>query len=145
MTTGLCLLAGASYIDLTSTYGISESSVFVARNLFVNAVNSCEALKIVFPNSEEDINVLQNRSQAKSTHGLIQGCVRCVDGIPIEIKRPSERECWNSPKSYYSGHYCCYGLNIQAVCDVNMHFICLSVAATGKSSDQATLEKNSIH
>ena len=32
MAIGLCLLAGASYIDLTSAYGIDESSVFVARN-----------------------------------------------------------------------------------------------------------------
>jgi hypothetical protein len=71
MAIGLCLLAEASYIDLTSAYGISESSVFVARNLFVNAVNSCEALKMVFPDSEEDFNVLQNGFQAKSTHGLI--------------------------------------------------------------------------
>ena len=90
MAVGLCLLAGASYIDLTSAYGISESSVFVARNLFVNAVNSFEALKIVFPDSEEDFNVLQNEFQAKSTHGLIRGCVGCIDGLLIEIKRPSE-------------------------------------------------------
>ena len=48
MTIGLCLFAGASYIDITSAYRISESSVFVVRNLFVNAVNSCEALKIAF-------------------------------------------------------------------------------------------------
>ena len=47
MAIGLCLLAGASYIDLTSAYGASESSVFAARNLFVDAVNSCEELKIV--------------------------------------------------------------------------------------------------
>ena len=90
MAVGLCLLAGASYIDLTSAYGISESSVFVARNLFVNAVNSFEALKIVFPDSEEDFNVLQNEFQAKSTHGLIRGCVGCIDGLLIEIKCPSE-------------------------------------------------------
>ena len=90
MAVGLCLLAGASYIDLTSAYGISESSVFVARNLFVNAVNSCEALEVVFPNSEEDFNVLQNGFQAKSTYGLIRGCVGCIDGLLIEIKCPSE-------------------------------------------------------
>jgi hypothetical protein len=59
MAMGLCLLVGASYIDLTSAYGINESSVFVARILFVNAVNSCEALKMVFHNSKEDFNVLQ--------------------------------------------------------------------------------------
>ena len=44
----LCPLGGARYIDLTIAYGISESSVFVARNLFVNAVSSCEALKLLF-------------------------------------------------------------------------------------------------
>jgi hypothetical protein len=40
MSIGLQLLAGASYIDLTSAYGISEFSVFVARIIFVNVVNS---------------------------------------------------------------------------------------------------------
>ena len=145
MAIGLCLLAGASYIVLTSAYGISESSVFVARDLFVNAVNSCQALKVVFPDSEEDFNVLQNGFQAKSTHGLIQGCVGCIDGLLIEIKHPSERERGNSPNSYYSGYYCCYGLNIQAVCDVNMHLIFFSIAAPGKSSDQAALGKTSLY
>jgi DDE superfamily endonuclease len=145
MAIGLHLLAGASYIDLTSTYGISESSVFVARNLFVNAVNSCEALKVVFPDSEEDLNVLRNGFQAKNTHGLIRWCIGYIDGLLIEIKHPSERECGNSPNSHYSGHYCCCGLNIQAVCDLNMHFIFFSVAAPGKSSDQAALEMTSLH
>ena len=145
MAIGLCLLAGASYIVLTSAYGISESSVFVARDLFVNAVNSCQALKVVFPDSEEDFNVLQNGFQAKSIHGLIRGCVGCIDGFLIEIKCASERECRNSPISYYSGRYCCYGLNIQVVCDVNMGFIFSSVTAPGKSSDQAALEKTSLH
>ena len=123
MAIGLHPLVGASYIDLTSAYGISESSVFVARSLFVIAANSCEALKVVFSDSEEDFNVLQNGFQAKSTYGLISGCDGCIDGLLIEIKHPSEREYRNFPNSYYSGHYCCYGLNIQVVCDVNMCFI----------------------
>ena len=87
---------------------------------------------MVFPDSEEDFNVLQNGFQAKCAHGLIRGCVGCIDGLLIEIKCPSESKCGNSPNSYYSGHYCCYGLNIQAVCDVYMHFIFFSVAAPGK-------------
>ena len=53
MAIGLCLLAGASYIDLTSAYGVTESYVFAARNLFVDAVNSCEELKIIFPDSQK--------------------------------------------------------------------------------------------
>ena len=112
---------------------------------FVDAVNSCEELKIVFPDSQKDINKLQNGFQAKSTPGLIRGCVGCIDGLLIEIKHSSKKECGNAPNLYNSGHYCCYGLNIQAVCDVRMRFIFSSVAATGRSSDKAALEKNSLH
>ena len=88
---------------------------------------------------------MQNGFQAKSTHGLISGCVGCIDGLLIEIKCPSKKECGNAPNLYYSGHYCCYGLNIQAVCDTNMHFIFFSIAAPGRSSDQSALEKTSLH
>ena len=49
MAIGIRLLAGASYIDLTTAYGVSESSVFLSRNIFVDAVNTCDTLKIVFP------------------------------------------------------------------------------------------------
>ena len=119
--------------------------MFAARNLFVDAVNSCEELKIVFPDSQKEINKLRNGFQAKSTHGLIRRCVGCIDGLLIEIKRPSKKECGNAPNLYYSEHYCCYGLNIQAVCDASMRFIFFSVAAPGRSSDQAALEKTSLH
>jgi DDE superfamily endonuclease len=36
-------------------------------------------------------------------------------------------------------------LNIEAVCIVNMHFIFFSVPVPEKSSDQAALEKTSLH
>ena len=58
MAIGLHLLAGASYINLTSAHGISDFSVFVARHLFVNARSSCEALKMVLPDIEVDINII---------------------------------------------------------------------------------------
>ena len=62
-------------------------------------MNSCQALKVVFPDSEEDFNVLQNGFQAKSTYGLISGYDGCIDGLLIEIKHPSEREYRNFPNS----------------------------------------------
>ena len=44
---GLQLLGlGASYIILTSAYGVSASSVFVARSLSVNAANLGQELKV---------------------------------------------------------------------------------------------------
>ena len=65
---GICLFSGASYIDLTTAYEVSESSVFLLRNNFADAVNTCDTLKIVFPNKEEYDRAVQTGYQAKSSH-----------------------------------------------------------------------------
>ena len=119
--------------------------VFLSRNIFVDAVNTCDTLKIVFPDKEEDCKAVQTGYQAKSSHGLIKGCIGCIDGLLVKIKRPSKKECGNTPSSNYSGNYYCYSFNIQAVCDVNLCFIFFPIAAPGKLSDQAALEKTSLN
>jgi hypothetical protein len=55
MAIGVCLLAGVTYIDLTTAYGGSELSVFLSGNIFVDAVNTCDTLNIVFPEIEGDL------------------------------------------------------------------------------------------
>jgi DDE superfamily endonuclease len=40
---------------------------------------------------------------------------------------------------FFSGHYKCYGLYIQAVCDHNSRFTYFAVAAPGSSSDREAL------
>ncbi len=37
--------------------------------------------------------------------------------------------------SYFSGHYQCHGLNVQAACDVKCHFIFLSTRCPGGAGD----------
>jgi hypothetical protein len=91
---------GASYIILTIAYRASESSVFVVRNLFVNAANSCEELKIAFPDGKVDLNTLQNEYQAKSVHGLKRGYVGCTNRLLIEIKHPSKKKYGNASNSH---------------------------------------------
>ena len=48
MAIGLWLMVGVGSKTLTSTCGVSESPVILLRNLFVNDMNSCEELKIIF-------------------------------------------------------------------------------------------------
>ena len=45
---GDCLLTLASYIDVTATYEVSESSLFLSRIIFVDTVKTCDALNNVF-------------------------------------------------------------------------------------------------
>ena len=44
---GICLLAGASYIDVSATYEVSEPSLFLSRIIFVDTVKTCDALNNV--------------------------------------------------------------------------------------------------
>ena len=50
----------------------------------------------------------------------------------------------NNPLSYYSGHYCCHGLNTHAVSDASCRFLFFAIAAPGKSPDQAAIERTRL-
>ena len=69
-----------------------------------------------------------------SSHGVLQGCVGAVDGFLARITTPSTKEVGNV-KSFFSGHYQDYGLNVQACCDVNLRFNYFAVAAPGGTND----------
>ena len=49
-----------------------------------------------------------------------------------------------NPRAFYSGHYQCPGLNIQAVCDSKCHFIYFSVAAVGSTPDCSAFAKTDL-
>ena len=81
----------------------------------MDAVLNAEQLDIKFPQTTEEIQEAMESFKQKSTHGVMEGYVGCVDSILIKIKEPSGVD---NPGAYYSGHYCAMGLNVQAVCDV---------------------------
>jgi hypothetical protein len=60
----------------------------------------------------------QIQFQEISSNSVISGCPGAIDGLLAVVKCPSMKDRDNNPCSYYSGHYCCHGLNIQAICDV---------------------------
>jgi DDE superfamily endonuclease len=136
----LCWLVRGSYIDLKDIYSYRFSSIYALRLCFIYAVNSCELLKLHFPLTHAEIHSSQSKFQAISSNSVISGCIGAFDGLLIVVKSPSMKDSSNNPSSYYSGHYCCHVLNVQAICDASCHFSFFAVAAQGKSSDQAVIE-----
>jgi len=69
-------------------------------------------------------------------------CVACIDGYLLQIMVPACSETGNV-KSYFSGHYQTYGINIQAACDHKCRFVYAAVAAP---EEEMTLQhfKNSV-
>ena len=141
---GLHWLAGGSYLDLKNVYCCSVDTIYKHRLLFIRAVNMCDLLKLKFPTSAAEICTVQAGFCNISSNSVITGCVGAIDGLLVVIKCPSMKASDNNPSSYYSGHYCCHGLNVQAICDSSCRFTFFAIAAPGKSSDQAAVEQTSL-
>ena len=142
---GLCWLAGGSYHDIMDTFSVSQSSFYRARDIFLDAVIACDALKIRFPETPSELENVRKRFAAKSTNKVIRGCVGAIDGLLARINQPSTAECEGNPRSYHSGHYNDYGLNVQAICDSRLHFLFFAVASPGSQGDLVAYEGLSIH
>jgi DDE superfamily endonuclease len=82
--------------------------------------------------------------QKISTQECIWNCVAVLDGYHLQIDTPSKKEAKNV-KSFFSGHYQTYGVNIQAACDPQCRFWFIGVAGPGVMGDrEAITQKNLI-
>ena len=142
---GLRWVAGGSYHDISSYLGISDSSFYRCRDKFLDAVLQSDdpRLSIIWPNTHEECEKIAADFEKKSTHGVIKFCVGALDGLLIQIGRPTLKESDN-PDSYFSGHYQMFGLNCQGVCDSHYRFTFFAVAAPGKTGDIRAMERTPL-
>ena len=127
-------LAGGSYHDIRTSAGLSKASFYNAVHGGLDALISCDALKLVYPSTLPELKAKANAFKARSSNGALDGCVGALDGWLCHIEVPSATETPNVT-SYFSGHYQCYGLNVQATCDADCRFTYLSIHCPGGTGD----------
>ena len=116
-------LAGGSYLlDITDVAGISQASFYRVVWKTVTAIAKSPALQLRFPRTTEEISAAVAGLAGISTEQAIHNCVGVVDGYLLRCKVPSKKEAKNV-RSFFSGHYQCYGVNIQAAADHHCRFI----------------------
>jgi hypothetical protein len=128
-------LAGGSYLDISDIAGISQSSLYRVIWKTITAIAKCIPLRLNFPKTKEEVAAAIAGFASVSTDQAVYNCVGVVDGYLMRIKVPSKKEVKNV-RSFFSGHYQCYGINIQAAADHQSHFIHLSFAAPGVTGDR---------
>lgn len=131
---GLRALAGGRIQDLRHIIGASVSASYNALVDFVNAVNTTPELDINFPNSPEEWKAVNDGFTAKSSDGVMQGCVGAIDGYFQRIQTPQRAEVGNVT-SYYSGHYESHGVNCQACVRSDLSFMYFGVVSPGSTND----------
>jgi hypothetical protein len=133
-------LAGASYIDIRFLTGISVPSIYRIIWKTIRALIFCPQLKIKFPTTEKELKDAAFGFESVSTGACITNCVSVVDGYHLAIQTPNKGEAKNV-QSFFSGHYQCYGVNIQAACDHNCRFQFIGVAGPGVMGDRDAINE----
>jgi hypothetical protein len=128
------LYGWGAFHDIRTNAGIAKSTFFVAIHRGIDAVNNCPELAIRFPTTTPGLQKLALDFQGKSSNGALDGCVGALDGWLCHIKVPIRNRTANV-SAYFSGHYQCHGVNVQACCDSQCRFTWFSVRSPGGTGD----------
>ena len=138
---GLRFLGGEFPKSLEDVFGVDITSVPRVISMFFNALFDCNELAIKLPQTASEVEQLANGfSSVSSSEGLFDGCVGAIDGWLCQTIQPIDRNIRNK-RDYFSGHYQCFGLNIQAICDHKLRFIYFGVTSPGKTGDARAFNK----
>jgi hypothetical protein len=137
-------LAGGSYLDIHFFCGISETTFYSSIWRVIDLINECTELDVVFPQTLAQCQAAAEGFRSVSAGDAIINCVSVVDGLLVRIATPSKKEAKNV-RSFFSGHYQVYGINVQAACDHLCRFTFLGVAGPGVMSDREAIEQVPLH
>ena len=139
MAMGLRFLGlGSAIPDLADLYGVSVDSALQVINMFLDAIDfntDCPELQVRLPDpTDADVSraLVSKWSSISTIFGLFNNTLGMLDGWLPQTEMPGDV---TNQTDYFSGRYQCYGLNIQAMCDPNLIFLYVAIAAPGKVND----------
>jgi hypothetical protein len=133
-------LAGSSYLDIYCITGVSIASFYRVVYKTLRAIAHCHQLEIIFPQTRLECHKLAGDFEKISYNAAIINCVGCIDGYLLRIPTPPKKWAGNV-RSFFSGHYQCSGINIQAVCDSRCRFLYFGMAAPGSANDRDAIKE----
>jgi hypothetical protein len=134
-------LAGGSYSDICLFCGISVPAFYCILWRTIHAIN--KAITITFPTSAEDCAIHAASFENISHRGVIKICAGVLDGFLLAIITPRKLHAKNV-RSYFSGHYQKYGINIQACCDAHCRFTFLGIGGPGVTKDRTAVKESGL-
>jgi hypothetical protein len=135
-------LAGGSYSDICYFCGISKSTFYRILWETINAIN--KTIKIEFPQSPEECATAAADFEKISYSSIMKNVVGVLDGYLLHIVTPRKKKNRNV-RSYFSGHYQRYGVNIQASCDAHGRFTFVGVGGPGVIKDRNAVKVSGLH
>ncbi|CAM9376802.1 unnamed protein product [Discosporangium mesarthrocarpum] len=109
---------------------IASSTAYFVLHRALEAINSCPDLAT---DDRQDYVAAEFRERSKQ--GIMDRCVRAVDGLFIRIHKPRVKE-HPAPARFYSGHKKGIVLNLKAICDARYMFTPGCFSCLGSTNDR---------
>lgn len=110
----------------------------------MDVLNKTSLLSITFPQTPDECTLAASGFRSISSNDAIDTCVSVVDGYHLCIQTPSKKEAKNV-RSFFSGHYQTYGVNVQSACDHHCRFTFMAVAGPGVMGDRNAIQYCPLH
>jgi hypothetical protein len=137
-------LAGGSYLDICTLVSIPHSTFYSILWSTCDALNACPDLLFRLPTTDEELRHASAGFESISYGGIMRGCIGAMDGWLCAIQVPPSAAVGNVI-TYFSGHYQCYGVNVQAIVDHLGRFLYMAVAAPGSQPDVNAFKRYGLH
>ena len=79
--------AGGSYLDITMSHAIGVIDFYLSIWAVMDATNQCPLLKLIFPTTISQCQVISSEFSAQSKAGF-NNCIGCIDGLLIWLEKP---------------------------------------------------------
>ena len=109
-------LGGGSYLDICLPPAMSVCSICRVTFICIDAILIADELSYSFPMTEQSQEDAAHHFLELSTNQVLTRCITCLDGYFQQIQTACRKETCNV-KSYFSGPYQDYGINIEAACN----------------------------
>jgi hypothetical protein len=126
----ICYLCENDYLGISRAVGIGPFTVYSCMQKTLIAITNCQQLALMFPRTRRECEAEAETFCNRSMGDAIVICVGVVDGYLLCIDVPSKQQARNV-RSYFSGHYKRYVINVQAVCNGNGIFSSFALSASG--------------
>ena len=97
----------------------------------------------MWPNTKEKAVDSAAAFSSISTNHVMTECVAVLNSYHMAIATPLKKEVHNV-KSYFSGHYQTYGINIQAACNHNCHFLFIGGGWAWHNGDREAVKESGL-
>ena len=132
----LRVMAGASYLDVMLSYGVSTAtvySVFHKAAAWMPSTFQFPFIKWITLKDEAALNSVVEGFLSASG-GVFRKCIGALDGVAIKIKCPVASNLIRDP----GNNFCrkgFYALNVQAICDKSRRVLWMSAGHKGSTHD----------